>query len=99
MDDTLPNDLPGGWNFNKPFIAVPLEVGQVWRKAGPADAIKIVRVMQPGHSEYDGGLPGISVRRSEIAKKVRWLSDTEFWPGNVPQLQEGLKTHGYALCG
>lgn len=71
MDDTLPNDLPGGWDFDKPFSAEHLAVGQVWRKAGPSDAVKIERVMQPGQAEHDGEMPGISVRRTEIASKVR----------------------------
>jgi hypothetical protein len=41
MSDRLPSDLPGGWEFNSPFKAKPLAKGQVWRKCGPLDAIKI----------------------------------------------------------
>jgi hypothetical protein len=66
MSDRLPNDLPGGWEFNSPFKAKLLANGQVWRKCRPLDAIKIVRVMIPGHSEYDGGAHGISVRYTII---------------------------------
>jgi hypothetical protein len=98
MDDKLPNDLPGGWAFDKPFSPEPLAVGQVWRKAGPSDAVKIERVMQPGQANHDGGIPGMSVRRTEIASKVRWKKDTEFWPGPVSTLHERLREGGYALA-
>lgn len=98
MDDTLPDDLPGGWAFDKPFSPEPLAVGQVWRKAGPCDAVKIERVMQPGYDEHDGGIPGMSVRRTEIASKVRWKTQTEFWPGHVSMIHERLREGGYALA-
>lgn len=98
MDDTLPSDLPGGWSFDKPYSQEPIAVGQVWRKAGPSDAVKVVRVMQPGHAEHDGGIPGISVRRTEIANTVRWKKDTEFWPGPASALHERLREGGYALA-
>lgn len=98
MDDTLPSDLPGGWAFDRAFSLAPLAAGQVWRKAGPSDAVKIERVMQPGGDEYNGGIPGISVRRTEIARKVRWKKDTEFWPGPVSALLERLRAGGYALA-
>ncbi len=98
MNDSLPHDLPGGWAFEKPFASVPLAIGQVWRKAGPGDAIKIERIMQPGQADHDGGIPGISVRRTEIASKVRWKNDTEFWPGTASMLYERLEEGGYALA-
>lgn len=39
-----------------------VKVGDIWRKAGPCDWIKVVRIQMPGHAGYDGGLPGCSVR-------------------------------------
>lgn len=41
-----------------------VQIGNVYRKAGPCDWVKIVRVQMPGHENYDGGLPGCSVRFS-----------------------------------
>ena len=38
--------------------------GDVWRKAGPCDWVKGVRVQMPDHPNYDGGAPGCSVRFS-----------------------------------
>jgi len=54
--------------------------------------------MQPGQAEHDGGLPGMSVRRTEIASKVRWKAETEFWPGPVSMLHKRLREGGYALA-
>lgn len=39
-----------------------LKEGQIWRKQGPYDWIKIERILMPGYPDYDGGLPGIVVR-------------------------------------
>lgn len=95
----LPNDLPGGWEFLAPYVPTELEAGQVWRKCGPIDALKIVRVMLPGNKEHDGGAPGISVRPSVIGRKgVKWSSTTWFKLGSHDQLQAWLKEHGYALA-
>lgn len=93
----LPDNLPGGWTFNASFVPCPLEKGQVWRKCGPSDAIEIIRVMQPGHREFDGGLPGISVRSSEIGShRVFWRKDTWFMPGSEQQIMTRLRSEGFA---
>lgn len=93
----FPENLPGGWKFTEPFAPSPLAKGQVWRKCGPSDAIEIVRVMQPGHAEFDGGLPGISVRSSQIGNRaVTWRKDTWFMPGTEQQLMKRLEADGYA---
>jgi hypothetical protein len=98
MSDRLPSDLPGGWEFYRPFKAKPLAKGQVWRKCGPLDAVKIVRVMIPGHSEYDGGAHGISVRHTVVGRKaVTWQRKTWFKLGTEVQIHKWLKQHGYAL--
>lgn len=36
-------------------------VGDVWRKKGPCDWVKVLRVQMPHNPAYDGGLPGCSV--------------------------------------
>jgi len=93
----FPENLPGGWEFTEPFSPSPLAKGQVWRKCGPSDAIEVVRVMQPDHAEFDGGLPGISVRSSQIGNRaVMWRKDTWFMPGTEHQLMKRLEEDGYA---
>lgn len=52
--------------------------GDVWRKAGPCDWIKVVRVQLPEHPNYDGGLPGCSVRFS--TGRGGWQRRTWFYP-------------------
>lgn len=99
--DRLPTDLPGGWEFTAPFQTVPLDVGQVWRKCGPVGAIRIIRVMQPGRPEYDGGLPGISVVQTQIgdrSTRVHWSRQSVFWPGSEKQLLHALERDGFALA-
>lgn len=73
--------------------------GQVWRKAGPVGAIKVVRVMLPGEDGYDGGAPGISVRSTQLgAHSVTWGKRTWFWPGSEERLMKRLEADGYALA-
>ena len=98
--DQLPGDLPGGWEYHGDFQAEPLKSGQVWRKMGPIDALKIVRVMMPGHAEHDGGANGVSVRPTVIGRggKVTWSSRTWFWLGNEGQIHARLQEHGYTLA-
>ncbi|WP_138437849.1 hypothetical protein [Marinobacter shengliensis] len=93
----LPNNLPGGWEFTEPFTPSELSQGQIWRKCGPSDAIEVLRVMQPGHAEYDGGLRGISVRSTEIGKRrVSWRKDTWFMAGTESQLMKRFEAEGFA---
>jgi hypothetical protein len=35
--------------------------GDVWRKNGPCNWVKVIRVQMPHNPNYDGGLPGCSV--------------------------------------
>jgi len=35
--------------------------GDVWRKKGPCDWVKVLRVQMPHNPDYDGGLSGCSV--------------------------------------
>ena len=93
----FPKNLPGGWEFTEAFTPAALARGQVWRKCGPSDAIEVVRVMQPGRDEYDGGVPGISVRSTQIGKRaVTWRKGTWFMPGTEKQLMERLEADGFA---
>lgn len=95
----LPHDLPGGWEHNGRFCAAPLKAEQIWRKTGPLDAIKIERVMQPGHPEDDGGAQGISTRSTKVGSKdVIWERKTWFKLGNRRQIHSWLKEHGYSLA-
>lgn len=97
MMDKLPKDLPGGWKFDNSFTPEPLSTGQVWRKCGPIDAIKIIRVMMPGHSEYDGGAQGISVIHTTVKRcKVVWERQSWFKGGSEAQLLNWLNESGYA---
>jgi hypothetical protein len=103
MATRLPKDLEenGGWNFTEPFLAATLEEGQIWRKCGPVDAIKIRSVQLPDREDYDGGLLGISVYFSIFpsnAKKVRWAEDSSFIAGNHDRLMRYMKDNGYTLA-
>jgi hypothetical protein len=52
--------------------------GDIWKKAGPCDAVKVVRVRMPDCPDYDGGAPGCSVRFSDTLG--RWKPKTWFYP-------------------
>jgi hypothetical protein len=79
----LPSDITGGFWFYPPFVPHPLVVGQVWRKCGPIDALRIESMQFLGCPHFDGGLPGISVRFSEFKRgRVRWCKDRMFIPAN-----------------
>lgn len=79
----LPDDLPGGWMFTEPFKPVALRPGQIWRKCGPGDALKIKGIMMPGQADYDGGLEGVSLIPSRIKRnRVVWAGDSFSIPGN-----------------
>lgn len=43
-----PGDLPGAWSFHAPLQAAEFKVGQVWRKCGPVDALRIERICCQG---------------------------------------------------
>lgn len=96
----IPTNLIGGRSFDGRFTRATLREGQQWRKAGPVGALQIVRVMQPGRAGYDGGAPGISVRRTTMgASAVRWERKTWFWPGTEDDLLKVFEAHGLVLAG
>lgn len=98
--DRLPIDLPGGWESKTRYTPEPLKAGQVWRMAGPVGAIKILRVMMPGHPEHDGGAQGISVSTTVIDRggRVRWSKQSAFLMGTEKQTHSFLQLHGYGLA-
>ncbi len=52
--------------------------GDVWRKKGPCDWVKVLRVQMPHNPNYDGGLPGCSVVFSNW--KGNWQRKSWFIP-------------------
>ena len=58
-----------------------LEVGQIWRKHGPADWLRIEQIQMDGHPDYDGGAPGVSV--SVRTWKGRWKNQRWFYLANT----------------
>lgn len=70
-DKRIPTNFPGGYSFEGEFAKVPLAVGQVWRKHGPVDALKIVRIVMPDFEHWDGASPGVSCRHSIIGRNGR----------------------------
>ena len=62
-----------------------IEVGDVWRKAGPIGWWRVVGVQMPGRAGYDGGLPGVSVRISD-AVWGKLSSGKEGWKPSWPHL-------------
>jgi len=95
----LPKELKGVARFDAPFVAAPIKAGQVWRKSGPCDALKIEKVMLRGTPDDDGGLPGIVCRFSRLARgRIVW-GQTFFRAARTEaDLLEDLKTEGRALC-
>ena len=54
--------------------------------------------MLPGNPQYDGGAPGISVRRTVYSHRVKWSKDTGFWGGSQEMLHKRLEESGYSLA-
>ena len=54
--------------------------GDVWRKKGPCDWVKVLRVQMPHNPCYDGGLPGCSVVFTNI--KGNWQRKSWFIAAN-----------------
>ena len=56
---------------------VRLVEGQVWRKAGPYDWLRVTDIMLPGSPKDDGGLPGVSFdalgRNGRGKKDMGWF--------------------------
>ena len=57
-----------------------LKIGQVWRKDGPSDWIKIVGLQLTVCPKYDGGLAGVSFVRREPRKEWTWVNTKYFYP-------------------
>ena len=56
---------------------VRLSAGQVWRKHGPCDWLRVNRIMLPNTEHDDGGLPGVSfdalARGGKRKKPMGWF--------------------------
>ncbi len=57
-----------------------LYVGQVWRKHGPCDWLRIKAIHLPDYPGADGGAPGVSVQFRHW--KGRWRSQRYFFLAN-----------------
>jgi len=62
---------------NSTIVVPVLHKGDIFRKDGPIGAYKIERIMLPGYPEYDGGVPGVSVR---LSTRRGWRRDGLFLP-------------------
>lgn len=103
MATVIPKDLEkcGGWEFNNEFTQHTLSIGQIWRKCGPVDAIKIRLVMLQDYPEYDGGMMGISAFMSELdttSSQVNWSTTPYFIAGSFETIMAYFKTNGYSLA-
>lgn len=103
MATVIPKDLEehGGGEFKSEFMPHTLSVGQIWRKCGPVDAIKIKAIMLQGYLDYDGGIMGISAFMSElntISSKIEWSTESYFIAGSYDSIMAYFKTNGYALA-
>lgn len=95
----LPKELKGGGRFDAPFVEAPVKAGQVWRKSGPCDALKVERVMLPGTPDDDGGAPGIVCRFSKIARgRIVWGQRFFRLARSEAELLAEMKKEGRALC-
>ena len=67
----------------KPFRPFKVVTGMVFRKDGPSDWWRVVRTQLPGDRQYDGGLPGVSVRVSKATKLLKDGSWGQSWSSPV----------------
>ncbi len=62
---------------------IKIEAGQVWRKKGPFDWVKITHIEDPAYPNYDGGLIGVGV--IAYPPQLKGINckggRREFWPG------------------
>ena len=58
------------------------KIGDVWRKDGPCDWVKVKSRQWPGYPEYDGGLRGASVVLTN--HKGNWCRKRCFMPASTP---------------
>ncbi|MFW5804096.1 MAG: hypothetical protein ACOCWG_02575 [bacterium] len=58
------------------------EIGDIWRKHGPCDWMKIECRQWPKFSEFDGGLKGASVQIS--TGRGGWYRDSVFVAAPIP---------------
>lgn len=63
-----------------------IAIGDIWRKDGPCDWIKVVGITLPGFNEWDNGAPGVSVVMSGYKRKGgwQWLAQGWFVLANSP---------------
>ena len=73
------------------------EEGQIWRKLGPFDWIKITHIEDPKYPGYDGGLIGVGViAYPPQLKGVKMRGGhREFWPGS--EWEERVKENRFLL--
>jgi hypothetical protein len=76
---------------------IKIEVGQVWRKLGPYDWLKVDMIHDPRYTGYDGGLIGCSVTFFPPQKKKIVLRDGKkrFIPGH--DWEEQVKENRFLL--
>ncbi len=62
---------------------IKIEAGQIWRKLGPFNWIKITHIEDPNYPNYDGGLIGVGIIAYPPQLKGVKLKGgrREFWPG------------------
>lgn len=48
-----------------------IEVGDIWRRCGPCEWVRVMEVHLPGYDNYDGALPGVSVNFT--SSRGKWL--------------------------
>lgn len=70
-----------------------VKVGDVWRKEGPCDWIKVVRVCLPDCPGHDGGAPGCSVRLTNW--RGNWERKTWFYPAKDSAEFERLMSESF----
>jgi hypothetical protein len=68
------------------------KIGDVWRKHGPCDWVKIVSRQWDGFPEYDGALKGCSIVMTNL--NGNWKRQGVFWPCNDPdEFASDMKKH------
>lgn len=58
-----------------------VSVGDVWRRNGPCDWVKVTRIEMPENINYDGGLAGCSIIKTN--SNGNWKRKPVFFPART----------------
>ena len=87
-------------NIKDEMKHVKIVEGQIWRKQGPYNWLKIERIVDPDYQNYDGGLPGVTITSyPPQLKGIQLRGGKQYFMSNSPTMswQEQIKHNRYLL--